>query len=152
MLTCQFLHVNELASLSRLRRALLWLAVLSGLLLAMLDQTIVGTALPQIVRELGGEPRYVWGITAYLVPATVLLPVFARLSERYGRRRMLLIGMSLFVLGSDFCAIAQSMGQVATFRAVQGAGAAAPEALSFLLVLRWQSSPQLHPARIRHRP
>jgi EmrB/QacA subfamily drug resistance transporter len=132
--TCQFLHMTELAHLSRRRRILLWLAVLSGLLLAMLDQTIVGTALPQIVRDLGGESWYVWGITAYLVPATVLLPVFARLSDRYGRQRMLLVGMSLFVLGSALCAIAQSMEQVATFRAVQGAGAAALEALSFLLV------------------
>jgi EmrB/QacA subfamily drug resistance transporter len=126
--------MNDLAGLSRRRRALLWLAVLSGLLLAMLDQTIVGTALPQIVRDLGGQSWYVWGITAYLVPATVLLPVFARLSDRYGRQRMLLVGMSLFVLGSALCAIAQSMAQVATFRAVQGAGAAALEALSFLLV------------------
>ena len=113
---------------------MLWVAVLSGLLLAMLDQTIVGTALPRIVRDLGGESWYVWGITAYLVPATVLLPVFARLSDRYGRQRMLLVGMTLFVLGSALCAIAQSMAQVATFRAVQGAGAAALEALSFLLV------------------
>jgi EmrB/QacA subfamily drug resistance transporter len=126
--------MDELAGLSRRHRALLWLAVLSGLLLAMLDQTIVGTALPRIVRELGGESWYVWGITAYLVPATVLLPVFARLSDRYGRQRMLLVGMGLFVLGSALCAVAQSMGQVATFRGVQGAGAAALEALSFLLV------------------
>ena len=126
--------MNGFADLSRRRRALLWLAVLSGLLLAMLDQTIVGTALPRIVRDLGGDDWYVWGITAYLVPATVLLPVFARLSDRYGRQRMLLVGMSLFVLGSALCAIAQSMPQVATFRAVQGAGAAALEALSFLLV------------------
>ena len=126
--------MNPLESLPRRRRVLLWMAVLSGLLLAMLDQTIVGTALPQIVRELGGESWYVWGITAYLVPATVLLPVFARLSDRYGRQRMLLIGMSLFALGSALCAIAQSMAQVAAFRAVQGAGAAALEALSFLLV------------------
>lgn len=132
--TCHLLCMTELAHLSPRRRTLLWLAVLSGLLLAMLDQTIVGTALPQIVRDLGGESWYVWGITAYLVPATVLLPVFARLSDRYGRQRMLLIGMSLFVLGSALCAIAQSMEQVATFRAVQGAGAAALEALSFLLV------------------
>ena len=126
--------MEELDGLSRRRRALLWLAVLSGLLMAMLDQTIVGTALPQIVHDLGGESWYVWGITAYLVPATVLLPVFARLSDRYGRQRMLLLGMGLFVLGSALCAMAQSMGQVATFRAVQGSGAAALEALSFLLV------------------
>ena len=68
------------------------------------------------------------------MPATVLLPVFARPSDRYGRQRMLLLGMGLFVFGSALCAVAQSMGQVATFRAVQGAGAAALEALSFLLV------------------
>ncbi len=126
--------MNELAHLSRRRRVLLWLAVLSGLLLAMLDQTIVGTALPQIVQNLGGELWYVWAITAYLVPATVLLPVFAGLSDRYGRQRILLSGMGLFVLGSALCAMAQSMGQVAAFRAVQGGGAAALEALSFLLV------------------
>ncbi|KQU68972.1 MFS transporter [Phycicoccus sp. Root101] len=126
--------MDELANLSPRRRALLWLAVLSGLLLAMLDQTIVGTALPRIVHELGGQSWYVWGITAYLVPATVLLPVFAHLSDRYGRQRMLLTGMGLFVLGSALCASAQSMGQVTSFRGVQGAGAAALEALSFLLV------------------
>jgi EmrB/QacA subfamily drug resistance transporter len=126
--------MRQLADLSPRRRALLWVAVLSGLLLAMLDQTIVGTALPRIVGDLGGESWYVWGITAYLVPATVLLPVFARLSDRYGRQRMLLTGMALFVLGSALCAFAQSMEQVAAFRAVQGAGAAALEALSFLLV------------------
>jgi MFS family permease len=109
-MTCHFRHVNELSDLSRRRRVLLWLAVLSGLLLAMLDQTIVGTALPQIVYDLGGELWYVWAITAYLVPATVLLPVFAGLSDRYGRQRILLSGIGLFVLGSALCAIAQSMG------------------------------------------
>ena len=68
------------------------------------------------------------------VPATVLLPVFARLSDRYGRQRMLLVGMSLFVLGSTLCLAAQTMGQFIAFRGVQGSGAAALEALSFLLV------------------
>ena len=126
--------MTSLDDLSATRRRLLWVAVLSGLLLAMLDQTIVGTALPTIVGELGGESWYVWGITAYLVPATVLLPVFARLSDRYGRQRMLLTGMTLFVMGSALCSLAQTMTQVVAFRGLQGAGAAALEALSFLLV------------------
>ena len=109
--------------------------MLSGLLLAMLDQTIVGTALPQIVRDLGGESWYVWGITAYLVPATVLLPVFARLSDRYGRQRMLLRRDEPVRARLRRSARSRSRWpQVATFRAVQGAGAAALEALSFLLV------------------
>ena len=125
--------MTSLDDLSATRRRLLWVAVLSGLLLAMLDQTIVGTALPTIVGELGGESWYVWGITAYLVPATVLLPVFARLSDRYGRQRMLLTGMTLFVMGSALCSLAQTMTQVVAFRGLQGAGAAALEALSFLL-------------------
>ena len=82
------------------RRKLLLAAVMSGLLLAMLDQTIVGTALPTIVRDLDGSSLYVWVVTAYLVPATVLLPVYARLSDRFGRRALLLIGMALFLCGS----------------------------------------------------
>lgn len=116
------------------RRALLWAAVVSGLLLAMLDQTIVGTALPRIVSDLGGPSWYVWAFTCYLVPATVLLPVATRLSDRTGRRDMLLIGMGLFVAGSAICAGATSMPVLVAGRATQGAGAAALEALSFLVV------------------
>lgn len=66
--------------------ALLWCAVLSGLLLSMLDQTIVGTALPTIVEDLGGHRWYVWVVSAYLVPATVMILVFTRLSDRHGDR------------------------------------------------------------------
>ena len=73
----------------------------------MLDQTIVGTALPPIVGELDGTSLYVWVVTAYLVPATVSLPVYARLSDRHGRRALLLIGMVLFLTGSALSATAQ---------------------------------------------
>ncbi len=116
------------------RRKLLLAAVMSGLLLAMLDQTIVGTALPTIVRELDGSSLYVWAVTAYLVPATVLLPVYARLSDRLGRRALLLVGMALFLCGSALSATAASMGELIAFRALQGTGAAALEGLSFILV------------------
>jgi MFS family permease len=67
------------------RQRLLLAAVVSGLLLAMLDQTIVGTALPAIVGELGGSTLYLWAVTAYLIPATVSLPVYARLSQTAAR-------------------------------------------------------------------
>src|SRR3954467_1606010 len=82
------------------RQRLLLAAVFSGLLLAMLDQTIVGTALPSIVRHLDGSSLYLWVVTAYLIPATVSLPVYARLSDRHGRRALLLTGMALFLAGS----------------------------------------------------
>lgn len=127
--------MNPLDTLSRPRRALLWCAVLAGLMLSMLDQTIVGTALPTIVEELGGHGWYVWVVSAYLVPATVMIPVFTRLSDRFGRQRMLLTGMALFVAASALCAAAQHMQQLVAARTVQGVGAAALEALSFLLIM-----------------
>lgn len=133
-MTCQHLPVIDLHLLSVRRRVLLWIAVVSGLLLAMLDQTIVGTALPEIVDDLGGREWYVWAFTAYLVPATVLLPVAARCSDRYGRQRVLLAGMSMFVAGSAVCSMAASMEVLTAGRAVQGAGAAALEAVSFILL------------------
>ena len=105
-----------------------------GLLLAMLDQTIVGTALPAIVHDLDGSSLYLWAVTAYLVPATVSLPVYARLSDRYGRRAMLLVGLGLFLVGSALAASAQGMGQFIAERAVQGLGAGALEGLPFILV------------------
>jgi EmrB/QacA subfamily drug resistance transporter len=126
--TCKIEHMSPT------RQRLLLAAVMSGLLLAMLDQTIVGTALPTIVRHLGGSSLYVWAITAYLVPATVTLPVYARLSDRYGRRALLLIGMALFLIGSALSAFSQNMTELIAFRALQGAGAGALEGLSFILV------------------
>ncbi|WP_051223720.1 MFS transporter [Conexibacter woesei] len=116
------------------RQRLLLAAVMSGLMLAMLDQTIVGTALPRVVADLHGQQLYLWVVTAYLVPATVTLPLYARLSDRFGRRPLLLAGMSLFLVGSALAALAPSMGWLVAARAVQGGGAGALESLSFILV------------------
>ena len=116
------------------RQRMLLAAVMAGLLLAMLDQTIVGTALPAIVRSLDGASLYVWVVAAYLVPATVSIPIYARLSDRHGRRLLLIIGMVLFLGGSALSAGAQTMGQLVAFRGIQGLGAGALESLSFILV------------------
>ena len=117
------------------RQRLLLAAVMSGLLLAMLDQTIVGTALPDDRRTARRrDSLYVWVVTAYLVPATVSLPIYARLSDRYGRRALLLIGMVIFLFGSALAAAAQIMEQLVAFRALQGLGAGALEGLTFILV------------------
>src|ERR1044072_2062181 len=99
--TCNSRHMNER------RQRLLIAAVLSGLLLAMLDQTIVGTALPPIVRHLGGAHLSICLVPAYLIPATGSVPVYARLSARHGRRALLLIGMAIFLVGSALAATAQ---------------------------------------------
>src|SRR6476620_3885939 len=122
------------AELSPAKRRWLLAAVMSGLLLAMLDQSIVGTALPRIVESLGGSSLYVWVATAYLVTATVSLPIYARLSDRHGRRALLLIGITIFLAGSALAATAQNMEQLIAWRALQGLGAGALEGLSFILV------------------
>ena len=104
------------------------------LFLASLDQTIVGTALPHIVSELHGDSLYTWVVTAYLLTSTVTVPVYGKLSDVYGRRPMLLIGVSLFLLGSALSGLSQSMGQLIAFRGVQGLGAGALFPISLAII------------------
>ncbi|MFC4586642.1 MDR family MFS transporter [Sphaerisporangium corydalis] len=113
---------------------LLLLGVLGGMFLAMLDQTIVGTALPRITADFGGAGLYTWVVTAYLLTSTVTVPLYGRLSDAYGRKPLLLIGIVVFLLGSVLCGLAQNMGQLIAFRGVQGLGAGALLPLSLALV------------------
>ena len=109
-------------------------AVLLGIFLAALDQTIVGTALPVIVSELEGNDVYVWAFTAYLLTATVSGPLYGKLSDIFGRRPIFIIGVSVFLIGSLLCGISQEMWQFLAFRGVQGLGAGAlfPIALAII--------------------
>jgi EmrB/QacA subfamily drug resistance transporter len=109
-------------------------AVLLTMFLAALDQTVVGTALPRIVTELSGNELYVWVVTIYLLTATVSGPIYGKLSDLFGRRPMMMIGVSLFLLGSLLCAVSQEMWQLIVFRGLQGLGAGAifPIALSII--------------------
>jgi EmrB/QacA subfamily drug resistance transporter len=98
-------------------------AIMLATLLAALDQTIVATALPKIVSDLNGFEHLSWVVTAYLVSSTVTVPLYGKLSDLYGRRRLFLIAISVFLAGSALCGAAQSMGQLIAFRALQGIGA-----------------------------
>jgi EmrB/QacA subfamily drug resistance transporter len=98
-------------------------AMMLATLLAALDQTIVATALPQIVTDLHGFQDLSWVVSAFLVAATVTVPLYGKLSDLYGRRRMFLVSISIFLVGSALCGAAQSMGQLIAFRALQGVGA-----------------------------
>lgn len=93
------------------------------ILLAALDQTIVATALPSIVGDLRGFNNLSWIVSAYLIATTVTIPLYGKLSDVHGRRRMMLIAIALFLAGSALCGAAQSMGQLIAFRVVQGIGA-----------------------------
>jgi EmrB/QacA subfamily drug resistance transporter len=100
-------------------------AVLLGLFLVALDQTIVGTALPKILTDLGGNDLYTWVVTIYLLTSTITVPFYGKLSDLYGRRPMLMIGITLFLVGSVLSGLSQQMWQLILFRGIQGLGAGA---------------------------
>jgi EmrB/QacA subfamily drug resistance transporter len=117
------------------RRVLL---TFSGLLLAMLlaslDQTIVSTALPTIVGELGGIGQLSWVVTAYMLAATVTIPLWGRVSDLYGRKRLFQAAIVVFLAGSALSGAAQSLGQLIAFRALQGLGAGGLMTLAMAIV------------------
>jgi EmrB/QacA subfamily drug resistance transporter len=103
------------------------LAIYSGLMIALmlaaLDQTIVATALPRVVSELGGITQYSWVFTAYMLGATVTVPLYGQLGDIYGRKPLFIVAITIFLVGSALCGAAQNMVQLVIFRAVQGVGA-----------------------------
>ena len=102
------------------------LVIIAGLLLSMflaaLDQTIISTALPQIARDVGGSSHLSWVIAAYLLTSTASTPIYGKLSDFYGRKIMLQIAVSAFIVTSVLCALAATMNQLIVFRALQGLG------------------------------
>src|SRR5579884_2336796 len=106
----------------RERVRLIFGALLLVLLLASLDQTIVSTALPTIVGDLGGIAHLSWVVTAYLLASTVAGPLYGKLGDLYGRKTLLQIAIVLFLIGSALCGISQSMVELIAFRALQGLG------------------------------
>jgi len=106
--------------LSGRRLAVLTVGTMLGLLLAALDQTIVGTALPRIVAELKGLDFYAWVVTAYLVTGTTMLPIAGKLGDLFGRKPFMLAGMIGFVAASALCGLSQNMVELVVFRGLQG--------------------------------
>jgi EmrB/QacA subfamily drug resistance transporter len=104
------------------------------LLLAALDQTIVATALPRIVSDLGGITQYSWVFTAYMLTSTVSVPVYGRLGDVHGRRPLMLIAVTIFLVGSALCGAAQNMTELVLFRGLQGLGAGGLFPLSLAVI------------------
>ena len=104
------------------RVRLIFGALLLVLLLASLDQTIVSTALPTIVGDLGGVSDLSWVVTAYLLSSTVVGPVYGKLGDQYGRKIVLQVAIVIFLVGSALCGISQNMTELIVFRGIQGLG------------------------------
>jgi EmrB/QacA subfamily drug resistance transporter len=107
------------------RRNFVFLAIMLGMLLAALDQTIVATALPTIVADLGDAGHQSWVVTSYLLASTIITALAGRLGDLFGRKRVFQVAVTLFVIGSALCGISQSMAMLVGARALQGLGGGA---------------------------
>src|SRR5215467_12927772 len=119
--------------LSRRRRRVVTAGILLGMVLAALEATVVTTAMPTIIASIKGLDRYSWVFSAYLLTSTVSVPVWGRLSDLYGRRRLYLAGIAMFLIGSALSGMSQNIDQLIVFRAVQGLGAGALVPLSLTI-------------------
>jgi EmrB/QacA subfamily drug resistance transporter len=116
------------------RLRLIFLALMLVLLLASLDQTIVSTALPTIVGDLGGISHLSWVVTAYLLSATIAGPLYGKLGDLYGRKLVLQVAIVLFLIGSALCGLSQSMAELIGFRTLQGLGAGGLMVVTFAVI------------------
>jgi len=107
------------------RRLFIVAGMLLGLLLSALDQTIVSTAMPKILRDLNGVSQFTWVFSAYLLMSTITVPIYGKLSDIFGIRTCHLVGISIFLLGSVLSGLAPSMFWLIVFRGIQGVGGGA---------------------------
>jgi EmrB/QacA subfamily drug resistance transporter len=109
-------------------------ALMLAMLLAALDQTIVSTALPTIVSDLGGLDHLSWVVTAYMLAATASTPLWGKLGDQFGRKRLFQASIVIFLIGSALCGLSGGMGQLITFRALQGLGGGGLMVLAMAIV------------------
>ena len=130
-------HISEridyAETLPHRQKLIILAGVLLGLLLSALDQTIVSTAMPAIIADLKGIEYVAWTTTAYLLASTTMIPIYGKLSDLYGRRIVLLSGITVFVLASMLCGTAQDIFQLIGYRVLQGLGAAALTSTAFAI-------------------
>ena len=119
---------------SAARRPLTVVALLLALFLAAMEMTVVSTAMPTAVGDLGGIHLYAWAFAAYMLTATVTVPIYGKLADLHGRKPVMLFGIALFLLGSFACGHAGNMSALVAFRAVQGLGAGAIQPIAITIV------------------
>jgi MFS family permease len=125
---------DSASTISLRRRRWITAGLLLGMSLGALEATVVGTAMPTVIATLGGLAHYSWVFSAYLLTSTASVPIWGRLSDLYGRRRMYLIGIAVFLFGSIISGAATSMTMLILARALQGLGAGAIIPLSMTIV------------------
>ena len=125
---------RPLLEMSNMRRWAVTAGVMTGMFIAALEATVVGTAMPTVISTLGGINQYSWVFSAYLVTSTVTVPVWGKLSDLFGRRLLYQIGIGIFLLGTLLSGFSESMTQLIVFRAIQGLGAGALVPLGMTII------------------
>ncbi len=120
--------------MSRNRVILVTIGILLSMFLASMESTVVATAMPTIVGQLGGLEHYSWVFSAFMLASTTVVPLYGKLSDIYGRRKIYVIAMALFLAGSVLCGLATSMTQLIAARALQGLGAGGVQPMAFILI------------------
>lgn len=120
--------------LSHQQIVVVMIGLMAGMFLAALDQSIVGTALPRIVSDLGGLNYLSWVVTAYLLTSTAVTPLWGKISDLYGRRLIFQAAIIIFLIGSVLCGLSQNMLQLIGFRALQGIGGGGLMAIAFAII------------------
>lgn len=120
--------------MSRQRTIFATVGVMLSLFMASMESTVIATAMPTIVSQLGGLAIYSWVFSVYMLTSTTTVPVYGKLSDIFGRRPVFAVAMALFLVGSVLCGTAQSMGQLIAYRAIQGLGAGGVMPLAFIIV------------------
>jgi EmrB/QacA subfamily drug resistance transporter len=120
--------------LTRNRLVVITLGIMLSMFLASMEGTVVATAMPSIVSQLGGLSIYSWVFAIYLLTSTTTVPIYGKLSDLYGRKRIYIISMVLFLAGSILCGQARTMDQLIQFRAIQGLGAGGVLPLAFTII------------------
>jgi len=126
-------RIDYAETLPHRTKIIILVGVMLGLFLSALDQTIVSTAMPAIIKDLQGIDYVAWTSTAYLLASTTMVPIYGKLSDLFGRRIVLLSGIGVFLLGSILCGISQDIFQLIGFRVLQGLGAAALTSTAFAI-------------------
>ncbi|RLT24056.1 MAG: DHA2 family efflux MFS transporter permease subunit, partial [Chloroflexi bacterium] len=126
-------RIDYAETLPHRTKIIILVGVMLGLFLSALDQTIVSTAMPAIIKDLQGLDYVAWTSTAYLLASTTMVPIYGKLSDLFGRRIVLLTGIAVFLLGSILCGISQDIFQLIGFRVLQGLGAAALTSTAFAI-------------------
>jgi EmrB/QacA subfamily drug resistance transporter len=122
------------AAVKQTRRPLVFAALVLSMFMAALEMTVVSTAMPTVVGQLGGLHLYAWVFTAYLVASTVMVPIFGKLADLFGRKPVLLVGIGVFLAASVACGLSRSMAALVFFRGLQGFGAGAMQPVAITVI------------------